>query len=81
VLVPLSALVAVSQPSATNKLAVFVVEGDRVREQPVHTDDIIGSAVLIRNGVKPGDKIVVVGAATLYDGATVTALENKSFQR
>ena len=81
VLVPLSALVAVSKPSATNKLAVFVVEGDRVREQPVQTDDIIGSAVLIKNGVKPGDKIVVVGAATLYDGANVTAQENKAFQR
>jgi RND family efflux transporter MFP subunit len=81
VLVPLSALVAVSKPSTTNKLAVFVVEGDRVREQPVQTDDIIGSAVLIRNGVKPGDKIVVVGAATLYDGASVAALENTASSR
>jgi hypothetical protein len=53
------------------------VEGtDRVREQPVITGDLVGSSILVTSGLKAGQKVVVVGAGTLYDQATVTAQEN-----
>jgi len=73
VLVPLSALVASNRPGSTN-LAVFVLEsGDSVREQEVLTDDIVRNSVVITQGLKAGEKVVCVGASSLYDGARVDA--------
>lgn len=74
VLVPLSALVTSARGGATNQLAVFVVDAaGTARERPVKTDDIIRSSIVVSAGVKPGDKVVTVGAGTLYDGAPVDA--------
>jgi multidrug efflux system membrane fusion protein len=78
VLVRLSTLVARSpggQPGATaDRLAVFVVgEDQRVREVPVETGDLVRSSVEVTDGLRPGDKVVVVGAARLQDGERVDA--------
>jgi RND family efflux transporter MFP subunit len=68
VLVPLSALVG----SHSTGLSVFIVgDDDRVSARPVKTDDIQRSSILITEGIKPGEKIVTLGASRLYDGALV----------
>lgn len=78
VLVRLSALVGRAAPAdgAPNHppLAVFVVDEQGIaRERAVRTDEIIRSSVVITEGVRPGERVVVVGAAQLYDGARVDA--------
>lgn len=78
VLVRLSALVGRSAPGDGTanlpSLAVFVVDDQGIaRERPVRTDEIIRSSVVITEGVRPGERVVVVGAAQLYDGARVDA--------
>lgn len=86
VLVPLSALITASR-GPPNQLAVFVIDDTgKARERWVKTDDIVPmadgrhrhttflrSSVVVTEGVKPGDKIVTVGASNLYDGAPVDA--------
>ncbi len=72
VAVPLSALVGL--PGSPDALAVFVVDDDgRARQRRVQTDDFIRSSVVITEGVAVGEKVVVVGAAGLHDGAVVQA--------
>lgn len=74
VLVPLSALVAPARASDTRQLAIYVVDtSGRARERAVETGDIVRSSVLITSGVQPGEKVVVVGASLLHDGARVNA--------
>ncbi len=68
-LAPLSALAA----DARDELSVFIVDpaSGKVRRQSVITGDIVKSSIVIREGVKPGDRVVVSGVATLHDGAAV----------
>lgn len=74
VVVPLSALVASSKTNAAAPLAVYVVEADgKAHERAVTTDDIVRSSIVITAGLKPGERVVTVGASTLYDGAPVDA--------
>ena len=74
VLVPLSALVSSAKGGAPNQLAVFVVEADgKAHERVVKTDDIMRSSIVVTGGLKPGEKVVSVGASTLYDSAPVDA--------
>ena len=86
VLVPLSALITASR-GPPNQLAVFVIDDTgNARERWVKTDDMVPmtderhrhatflrSSVVVTEGVKPGDKVVTVGASNLYDGAPVDA--------
>ena len=59
---------------APNQLAVFVVEADgKAHERAVKTDDIMRSSIVVTDGLKPGEKVVSVGASTLYDSAPVDA--------
>lgn len=80
VLVRLSALVSWSQAGTTgtnrDALAVFVVDDSgRAQERRVETDDLIRSSIVVTQGVKPGEKVVVVGASRLHDGEPVAARE------
>jgi RND family efflux transporter MFP subunit len=71
VVVPLSALVT----TADGALAVFVVGPDgTARERRVKTDDIVASSIVITDGLRAGETVVVVGAGLLYDGAPVRGL-------
>lgn len=54
------------------KKAVFVVKDDSVVLTPVQTGEPMGDLVEIREGVKPGDKVVVNPPAKLKNGARVT---------
>ncbi len=78
VLVRLSALVGRAQSVGpapdTPPLAVFVVDDQGVaRERPVRTDEIIRSSVVIIEGLRPGERVVVAGASQLQDGEPVEA--------
>ena len=59
---------------------MFVVgEDGRAHERPVKTDDIIRNSMLVTAGVKPGERIVSVGADNLYEGALVEARPGRQF--
>lgn len=78
VLVRLSALVGRSGVAGGGSnqppLAVFVVDdAGQARERPVRTDDIIRSSVIVTEGLRPGERVVVVGASRLHDGERVDA--------
>jgi multidrug efflux system membrane fusion protein len=80
VLVPLSALVAPARAADPRQLAVYVVDADgRARERTVATGDFVRSSVLVTSGVQPGEKVVVVGASLLHDGALVNARPAERF--
>jgi len=57
------------------KLVVFVVEEDRAVERPVELGPDEGLMVLVRKGLRPGDKLVVRGQRDLSDGAPVVIQE------
>lgn len=75
VLVPLSALVA----KAGGELFVYRVGDDgKAHACPVATDEIVRSEVVVTHGVRPNDKVVVVGVGHLFDGAPVKAVPAES---
>jgi RND family efflux transporter MFP subunit len=64
----------VSQVSVVRRPAgdvLYVIEGSKVREQPVRCGQRSGKYVEILDGLKGGEKIVVDGAGFLTNGATV----------
>ncbi|HVU25429.1 MAG TPA: efflux RND transporter periplasmic adaptor subunit [Opitutus sp.] len=70
ILVPLSAIV--SSSTVRNAPAVFVVAGgNAARERTVRTADIVGSSILVTDGLAAGDQVVTLGAGQLFDGAAV----------
>ncbi|MCC6233463.1 MAG: efflux RND transporter periplasmic adaptor subunit [Verrucomicrobiales bacterium] len=71
VLVPLSSLVARSD----RDLAVFVVSNGVARERRVRTRDILRSSIVVTEGIRAGETVVVAGASQLYDGAQVEVAE------
>ncbi len=74
VLIPISALVAPARAAHPHQLAVFVVDpSHRARERFVTTGDFVRSSILVRDGIQAGERVVVVGASTLYEGAPVLA--------
>lgn len=70
VVVPLSSLVA----RGDRELAVFVVDQGVARERRVGTRDIIQSSIVVTQGLHVGERVVVVGAAELHDGAPVSVV-------
>jgi multidrug efflux system membrane fusion protein len=67
--VPLSALVQNKGASA-----VWVVENNAVRLQPVQVGGVAGNDVLLSGGVKPGQTIVTAGVNLLKNGQKVRIL-------
>ena len=51
---------------------VFVVEGGRARQRKVETGELVGDEVLIEQGLKKGEQVVVFGQDALTDGSTVS---------
>lgn len=72
--VPLQSVVR--PPDDPNGYMVFVVEevsGQTVaRAKRVELGDVTGRNVLVRGGVKPGQRVVTNGATLIHDGAAVT---------
>lgn len=75
VAVPLSALVAAS--GAGGGSAVYTVTGGVAHERPVKTADIIGSAIVVTDGLTTGDQVVTLGAGQLFEGAAVAVITSK----
>lgn len=55
--------------------AVFVVEGGTARRRPVESGYLQGTLIEIRQGLAPGERVVVAGQQGLRDGAAVRLLE------
>lgn len=51
---------------------VFVVNGDKVAEQKITMGAVMGDKVIVKEGLKEGDKIVVDGIQKLHDGSAVS---------
>ena len=76
VLIPLSALVATG--ASKDRPAVFVVtEQNIARERTVRTADIVGSSIVVTEGLTAGDKVVTLGAGQLFDGANVAVIAGR----
>jgi len=78
--VPLSALVtfpAVGQSGANAnanaraQLGVFLAQDGKALRRTVKTGDILGSSILITEGLRAGEQVVTSGASFLYDGAPI----------
>jgi RND family efflux transporter MFP subunit len=75
--VPLSAIV---RPSGVDKgYAVYVVESQNdqaiVHLRPIALGPVLGNTVIVIDGVKPGEAVVVKGAALVVDGEHVHVLQ------
>ncbi len=72
VMIPLSALAA--KPDGA--LFVYVVgEDGKAHVRAVVTEELVRSEVVVTQGLKAGDKVVVAGVGHLYDGAPVEAAQ------
>lgn len=54
---------------------VFVEEGGRAREQPVRLGFFVGNRVVVEEGLRFGDRLIVAGHRDLSDGARVRVVE------
>ncbi|MBY0527910.1 MAG: efflux RND transporter periplasmic adaptor subunit [Gemmataceae bacterium] len=72
--VPMAALSASPAANGTDPLAVFVIDtAGKAHKRIVQTDEIAGNLIMVTKGLKAGDKVVVTGVGTLYEGAAVDA--------
>lgn len=68
---PRVALNAAALTTRSGRNVVFVVRDDKVAEVPVETGTKMGELIEIRNGPKPGEKVVLRPGADLHDGSAV----------
>ncbi|MEW6068148.1 MAG: efflux RND transporter periplasmic adaptor subunit [Nitrospirota bacterium] len=72
IVVPVTALLYEAE-----KVKLFVVEGDRVKERFVKTGLKYGEMMEIIEGIKKGEKVVVVGQQNLSEGVKVNIVSTK----
>jgi RND family efflux transporter MFP subunit len=56
-----------------NHARVFVVDGDIARSRTIEVAFITADSVAVRNGVKPGEKVIAVGAPYVEDGGKIAS--------
>jgi RND family efflux transporter MFP subunit len=66
---PVTAVLASALVKRNGGDAAFRVEGRRARKVPVETGDRLGDFTVIRNGLKPGDQVVLQPPSGLEDGS------------
>ncbi|MCD6309869.1 MAG: efflux RND transporter periplasmic adaptor subunit [Candidatus Eremiobacteraeota bacterium] len=66
VIIPLDAIIEKNG----DKFA-FIVNSDRVQERKLKLGTRINNNVQVKSGIKPGEKVVTIGAENLFDGARV----------
>jgi RND family efflux transporter MFP subunit len=66
---PVTAVLASALVKRNGGDAAFRVEGRRARKVSVETGDRLGDFVVIRNGLKPGDQVVLQPPSGLEDGS------------
>lgn len=67
--IPLGAVVR--PPGKAEGFAVFVAEEDALRVRLIDPGELCGDEVELRSGLKPGERVVVQGAAQAFDGERV----------
>ncbi|GAB3335750.1 efflux RND transporter periplasmic adaptor subunit [Larkinella ripae] len=67
--IPRSALVTTSQQPA-----VYVLQADKITLRTIETGSTVGTTLLVRNGLRAGERVVVSGTEGLKDGQTVSTL-------
>lgn len=73
-IIPLSAIFGESEGK---KMFVWIVEGDKVHKREVTVNAPTGEAqVLISDGLKPGETIIIAGVHQLVEGETVRVIGN-----
>ena len=60
---------------------VYVVNGDKVSQVKVQTGQAIGSNLIVKSGLKPGDVIVVQGVQNLREGASIKVVPDTTGQK
>jgi|GEM_PF-552777 len=81
VTIPLSALITVSAKGSTTNaidLAVYVVQNGKATRRIVRTADIVNSSILVSDGLKTGEQVVIGGTSFLYDGAPVDVVQDNN---
>lgn len=63
---------AAVQQGAKGPFVYAIEEGDKVQARPVKLGPARGEQVVVQEGLKPGEKVVVEGADRLREGATVS---------
>ncbi len=69
-MVPLYAII-----SRSDKQFVYVVDGDKVRRQPVELGIIEGWQIQVTNGLVSGDEIVIEGHRDVDDGQQINIVK------
>lgn len=57
--------------SAIVKNSVFLIQGDKAVEKRVRTGETMGDMIEVKEGLQPGDKVVMKPPQTLKDGAKI----------
>jgi len=68
---------AVTELQGSRQVAV-VGEDNKVSIRPVTVGDQVGDLLIVTNGLKPGERVVVEGLMKIKDGATVKPIEAES---
>ncbi|AQG78350.1 efflux RND transporter periplasmic adaptor subunit [Spirosoma montaniterrae] len=55
----------------TDRPAVYVLHGNRVRLRSIQTGDIVGTSIIVESGLKTGDQVVTSGSNGLRNGLNV----------
>jgi membrane fusion protein, multidrug efflux system len=60
---------------------VYVVNGDKVSQVKVQLGQPLGANIIVKEGLKPGDVIVVQGVQNLREGAQIKVAQDTSAQK
>ncbi len=74
VLVPAEAVLLTTETERTGKALAFIAEGEKAHRREVTVGVRQGAELEIRDGMKPGDKLIVQGAHLLRDGNPVKVI-------
>jgi len=72
---PITAVNPLALVSRNGKQSVFVVNDDKTVERPVMTGEKIGDSIEVREGLKPGELVVINPPKKLKNGSSVTRKE------
>ena len=67
---------ALVQQDANGQEYVYVVRGDQAKKQPIETGVVSEGMPSLKQGLKPGDRVIDRGAARVVNGERVTLIES-----
>ena len=72
---PVMAVSAAALVQRAGTAAAFLIDGDRVKEVQVGSGDTLGDVVVVRNGLKLNDRVVLNAPAGLKNGSLIRLAE------